>query len=227
MMYDMAACSRALTPPGCSAVPTEEVATCHMQANIDEHQLLRLYLPPASPAPSRSQYHLPIRPNLPAPPQLQPRYRHACAPRPGLANYSMVCTGGVSVSTGQALDEAWVWSMQPGLNYAAGAAPTHISTWAFAPPNHTLPRPGPRVDHGMMAVRGELVGGVGGDHVLDVQRLYAFGTWHFGYRDSGWSMPWRPCGVSGRVVLRVAGLTVSAGITRVYCGCWGPTWAMQ
>lgn len=72
----------------------------------------------------------------------------------------MVCTGGVSATTGQVLDEAWVWSMQPGVNYAAGGPSTHISAWAFAPPNHTLPRPGPRVDHAMMAVRGKRVGGL-------------------------------------------------------------------
>ncbi|GFR46207.1 hypothetical protein Agub_g7745 [Astrephomene gubernaculifera] len=92
-------------------------------------------------------------PQYPAKMAPEARYRHACAPRPGTADYSMTCYGGVSAASGAALADAWTFMLQPGIE-PGPSTPIHAGSWVLAPANYSAVRPGPRVDHSMLSVRG-------------------------------------------------------------------------
>ncbi|EFJ45836.1 hypothetical protein VOLCADRAFT_93970, partial [Volvox carteri f. nagariensis] len=82
------------------------------------------------------------------------RYRHACAARPGLPNYSMTCYGGVDGKSSKVLEDAWTLTMQSGVVY--GDTQQFNGSWSQAIANYSAPRPGPRVDHWMIPLRGKL-----------------------------------------------------------------------
>ncbi|KAG2486682.1 hypothetical protein HYH03_014612 [Edaphochlamys debaryana] len=97
------------------------------------------------------------QPQYPAGTTPAPRYRHACAERPGVANYTMACYGGVSAvtagSTASVLDDTWVFTHMPVVPAGPNQA-QHVGSWFFAPANSTAVRPGPRADHMLVSVKG-------------------------------------------------------------------------
>ncbi|GIL96656.1 hypothetical protein Vretimale_2421 [Volvox reticuliferus] len=95
----------------------------------------------------------------------QARYRHACASRPGLETYSMTCYGGWD--HGRVLEDAWTLTLPGGVSMGAGME-TFLGDWSVAHANYSALRPGPRIDHWMLPVRGATRGNAPSSTTLQV-----------------------------------------------------------